>query len=67
MAASVPGRIGIHSSASDAALMLRRGSTQTTRAPFRRASWRKYSVFVPSRISAGFQLHIRMVFAFSQS
>jgi hypothetical protein len=67
MAASVPGRMGIHSSARDTALRVIRGSMQTTRAPFSRAFWTKNSVLVPSRISAGFQPHIRMYFEFSQS
>ena len=66
-AASVPGRIGTHSSAREAAERLCRGSMQTTRAPRCRASLRKKSLFVPSRISAGFQPHIRISFALSQS
>ncbi len=67
MAASVPGRMGTHSSASETALRVMRGSTQTTRAPFSRAFWTKYSLLVPSRISAGFQLHMRMYLELSQS
>ena len=67
MAASVPGRMGTHSSARATALRVIRGSMQTTRAPFSRAFWTKYSLFVPSRISAGFQLHMRMYFELSQS
>jgi hypothetical protein len=67
IAASVPGRMGTHSSANDTALSVRRGSTQTTRAPFSRARRTKYSEFVPSRISAGFQLHMRMYLELSQS
>src|SRR5512135_2814744 len=67
MAVSVPGRMGIHSSARETALNVMRGSMQTTRAPLARASLRKYSVFVPSRISAGFQLHINIYLELSQS
>jgi len=66
-AASVPGRIGTHSSARAAAERLCRGSMQTTRAPFSRASFTNQSLFVPSRISAGFQPHMRISFALSQS
>ena len=67
IATSVPGRIGIHSSASATALGVIRGSMQTMRAPFSRALRRKNSVLVPSRISLGFHPHMRMYFAFSQS
>ena len=67
MAVSVPGRMGTHSSARDTALRVMRGSMQTVRAPRSRASRTKYSVFVPSRISAGFQPHIRKYLVLSQS
>jgi hypothetical protein len=63
----VPGRIGTHSSASATALAVIRGSMHTRCAPWSRALRRKNSVFVPSRISLGFQPHIRMYFEFSQS
>ena len=67
MAASVPGRMGIHSSARATAVRVWRGSMTTMRAPFSLALRRKYSEFVPSRISQGFQLHIRMYLEFTQS
>jgi len=60
MAASVPGRIGTHSSASPTADSVFRGSTQTVRAPASRAFFTNHAEFVPSIISAGFQPHIRM-------
>ena len=47
MAASVPGRIGIHSSARETALNVMRGSIQTTRAPLSLAFLTKKALFVP--------------------
>ncbi len=67
IAASVPGRIGTHSSARLTAERLIRGSTHTVRAPRSRASFTNQSLLVPSRISAGFQPHIRMYLELSQS
>jgi hypothetical protein len=67
MAASVPGRMGTHSSARAAAVSVWRGSITTIRAPASLALRRKYSEFVPSRISQGFQLQARMCLEFTQS
>ena len=66
-AVSVPGRIGIHLSASVAAVSWYRGSIAITLAPFSLAFIKWYMVFVPEIIRAGSQPHKIIILELSRS
>ena len=62
MAASVPGRIGIHWLAHMPAESVKQGSTNTKGIPFSRARWRWKGVLVPKMVWAGSQPQEMMSF-----